>query len=107
MKDISSQECTATEHAEVKCHTGIDLPGPDRSPEYTLLQELLRARQKCGMTQANVAEKMGTKASAVARMELALSGNRRYATPTIATLKRYAQAVGCTLEIHLVAGKRA
>ncbi len=107
MKDIASQECTAVEHAKIMRHIGIDLPLTERSPEHILLQELLLARQKRGMTQASVAEKMGTKASAVARMELALSGNKKYATPTIATLKRYAQAVGCTLEIHLVAGKRS
>lgn len=70
--------------------------------EGVLLQELLQARRKMGLTQVKLAEKMGTKASAVARLELALSGNPRYATPTIATLKKYAQAVECKLEIHLV-----
>jgi len=105
MKDIVLHECTTAEHDEIKRRLSIDLALSERSPEYILLQELLLARQKRGMTQASVAEKMGTKASAVARMELALSGNKKYATPTISTLKRYAQAVGCTLELHLVAGK--
>ena len=68
--------------------------------EFSLLRELLLARQKTGLTQAEVADKMGTKAPAVTRLETALSGNKH--SPTIATLKKYAQAVGCTLEVHLV-----
>jgi ribosome-binding protein aMBF1 (putative translation factor) len=33
-------------------------------PEFTLLRELLQARQKAGLSQADIAEKMGTKAPA-------------------------------------------
>lgn len=68
--------------------------------EFTLLRELMQARQRAGLTQAEVAEKMGTKPPAVTRLETALSDNRH--SPTIATLKKYAQAVGCKLEVHLV-----
>lgn len=68
--------------------------------EFALLRELLAARNKAGMTQAEVAAKMGTKAPAVTRLETSLSGNRH--SPSIATLKKYAQAVGCKLEVHLV-----
>lgn len=71
--------------------------------EFTLLRELLQARQRAGLTQADVAEKMGTKAPAVTRLETALSDNRH--SPSIATLKKYAQAVGCKLEVHLVPAK--
>lgn len=71
--------------------------------EFTLLRELLLARQRAGLTQAQVAEKMGTKPPAVTRLETALSDNRH--SPTIATLKRYAEAVGCKLEVHLVPAK--
>jgi ribosome-binding protein aMBF1 (putative translation factor) len=71
--------------------------------EYVLLRELLQARQRAGLTQAEVAKKMGTKAPAVTRLETALSDNRQ--SPTISTLKKYAQAVGCKLEVHLVLGK--
>jgi ribosome-binding protein aMBF1 (putative translation factor) len=73
--------------------------------EFTLLRELLLARQKAGLTQAEVAEKMGTKPPAVTRLETALSDQRH--SPTIATLKKYAQAVGCKLEVHLVPTKAA
>ncbi len=68
--------------------------------EFNLLRELLLARQKNGLTQADVAAKMGTKAPSITRLETALSGNGH--SPTIATLKKYAQAVGCKLEVHLV-----
>lgn len=71
--------------------------------EFTLLRELLQARQRAGLTQADVAEKMGTKAPAITRLETALSDNRH--SPSIATLKKYAQAVGCKLEVHLVPAK--
>ena len=73
--------------------------------EFTLLRELLLARQQAGLTQAEVAEKMGTKPPAVTRLETALSDQRH--SPTIATLKKYAQAVGCKLEVHLVPNKTA
>jgi transcriptional regulator with XRE-family HTH domain len=43
--------------------------------EFTLLRELLLARQRAGLTQAEVAEKMGTKPPAVTRLETALSDN--------------------------------
>jgi transcriptional regulator with XRE-family HTH domain len=65
--------------------------------------ELLAARRKAGLTQAGVAAKMGTRPPAVTRLETALSANRH--SPTLATLKKYAQAVGCKLEVYLVPSK--
>ena len=69
-------------------------------PEFSLLRELLKARQKAGLSQAEVAERMGTKAPAVTRLESALTSGKH--SPSIATLKKYAQALGCHLEIKLV-----
>lgn len=66
--------------------------------EYTLLEELLHARARAGLTQAEVAERMHTHAPAVARLESA-SGKH---SPSVATLRKYAAAVGCKLEIRLV-----
>ena len=77
----------------------------DLEMEYTLLRELLLARQRAGLTQAEVAQKMGTKPPAVTRLETALSDQKH--SPTLATLKKYAQAVGCKLEVHLVPPKAA
>src|SRR5438874_6101143 len=70
-----------------------------QSEEFGLLDELLNARQRAGLTQAEVAARMGTKTPAVARLE-AGGGSRRH-SPTVATLRKYAQAVGCRLEIRL------
>ena len=69
-------------------------------PEFSLLRELLKARQKAGLSQAEIAERMGTKAPAVTRLESALSSGKH--SPSIATLKKYAQALGCHLEIKLI-----
>jgi len=69
-------------------------------PEFSLLRELLKARQNAGLSQAEVAKRMGTKAPAVTRLESSLSSGKH--SPSIATLKKYAQALGCHLEIKLV-----
>jgi len=70
-----------------------------QAEEFALLEELLRARRQAGLTQAEVAARMGTKTPAVARLE-AGGGSRRH-SPSVATLRKYAQAVGCRLEIRL------
>jgi DNA-binding XRE family transcriptional regulator len=72
--------------------------------EYAALAELLAARQRAGMTQADVAERMGIAQSSVARLE-STAGSRKHA-PSLATLRRYADAVGCELHITLTAKPR-
>lgn len=72
-------------------------------PEFTLLRELLRARQKAGLSQAEIAEKMGTKAPAVTRLESSLTSGKH--SPSISTLKKYAEALGCHLEIKIVTNR--
>ena len=66
--------------------------------EFSLLDEFLKARAAQGLTQAQVAEKIGTTQSAVARME---SGSGKH-SPSLATLTKYADALGCKLELRLV-----
>src|SRR5690348_610652 len=73
--------------------------------EYAALGELLRARKQAGMTQADVAERMGIAQASVARLESS-AGSRKHA-PSIATLRRYADAVGCDLRISLAARTHA
>ncbi len=68
--------------------------------EFSLFDELRKARKRSGMTQAQVAERMGAKTSAVARLE-AGGGSKKH-SPTIATLDRYARAVGHRLKIELI-----
>jgi transcriptional regulator with XRE-family HTH domain len=66
--------------------------------EFSFLDEFLKARAAQGLTQAQVAEKIGTTQSAVARME---SGSGKH-SPSLATLAKYADALGCKLEVRLV-----
>jgi transcriptional regulator with XRE-family HTH domain len=73
------------------------------SDEFSLLDEFLKARTSQGLTQAQVAEKIGTTQSAVARME---SGSGKH-SPSLATLTKYADALGCKLVIRLVRRPRA
>jgi transcriptional regulator with XRE-family HTH domain len=68
--------------------------------EFALFDALFKARTKAGLTQAEVAERMGTKTPAVARLEA--GGGSKQHSPSIATLQKYATAVGCRLEITLV-----
>jgi len=69
--------------------------------EYLLVRELLGARLRAGLTQEDVAVSMGTTKSAVSRLEAV--GKH---SPSVATLKKYARAVGCDVEIHLVPAPR-
>ena len=69
----------------------------EREPAYAVLDACLTARKLAGMTQADVAQAMGTSRPAVARIESA----RPTHAPSVATLQRYAAAVGCRLRIEL------
>ncbi|MBS0277261.1 MAG: helix-turn-helix transcriptional regulator [Proteobacteria bacterium] len=64
-------------------------------PEFALAEALIKARLGAKMTQGQVARKMGTTQSAVARME---SGN---GFPSTTSLVKYARAVGKELKIGL------
>ena len=68
--------------------------------EYQVAGQLLKARSRAGLTQDAVAERMGTTKSAISRLEAA--GKH---TPSLSTLKRYASAVGCELQVRLVPHK--
>jgi transcriptional regulator with XRE-family HTH domain len=73
--------------------------------EFALFDELVKARAKAGLTQAEVAERMGTQVPAISRLE---SGARNPVhSPSIATLQRYAEAVGCRLVVKLAPKKKA
>lgn len=57
-------------------------------PEFSLTRELIAARVRAGLTQEQLAERMGTTQSAIAWLE---SGRRM---PGIRTLERFATAWG-------------
>lgn len=68
--------------------------------EFAILDEILAARHAAGLSQAQVAERMGTQAPAVARLESALATGKH--SPSLNTLRKYAAALGKRVEVHLV-----
>src|SRR5262249_40895082 len=70
--------------------------------EFAFLDEVLKARAESGLTQAEVAERIGTTQSAIARLESAEPKH----SPSIATLQKYAKALGYKVEVKLVKERR-
>lgn len=67
--------------------------------EFALLDILLKARNDAGLTQAQVAKRMGTQAPAVARLERALATGKH--SPSVATLRKYVKACGRRLVLKV------
>jgi len=67
--------------------------------EAGLLDTLLKARREAGLTQADVAQRMGTLAPAVARLERSLATGKH--SPSIATLRKYVKACGKRLVLRV------
>ena len=72
--------------------------------EFSIFDALVEARKKAGLTQEEVARRMGTKPPAIARLES--SGGQKKPSPTLNTLQKYAKALGCRLELRLVPKKK-
>lgn len=68
--------------------------------EYSTLDMLLRARKEAGMTQVALAERMGIAPSSLARIESSIVSRKH--SPSLSTLRKYAQACGkrLTIELH-------
>lgn len=62
-------------------------------PEYAVITAIINARQKHGLTQKKLAEKLGTKQSVISRLE------RGKANPSVAILKKLAEALDSDLQI--------
>lgn len=67
------------------------------APEFAISMELLQARLRAGLSQAELAARMKTSQSAIARLE---SGQT---LPSTKTLLRYAEATGSKIELRLSA----
>ena len=63
---------------------------------------MIKARHEAHKTQEEVAKKMGTSTSVIGRLE---GGSQKH-SPSIITLKRYAKAVGCMLQIKFIRKKK-
>ena len=67
--------------------------------EFALASAMINARSRAGLTQEELAEKMETSQSAIARMESGRS------VPSGSTLKRFAKATGTRLRIRFEPSK--
>lgn len=67
--------------------------------EYATLKVFIEARKSAGLTQEEIAQKMGTTKSAVSRLEASFGSEKH--SPSITTLKKYAAACGRTLTFSL------
>jgi ribosome-binding protein aMBF1 (putative translation factor) len=68
--------------------------------EYSTLHAMRDARLTAGLTQADVAARMGTTVSAISRLESSLRSEKH--SPSFATLRKYAQACGKKLVVQMV-----
>ena len=62
-------------------------------PEYAVISAMIQARIKKGLTQKELASKIGTKQSVISRLESG-TGN-----PSVAFLKKFADALDINLQI--------
>ncbi len=100
MSDLKYQPVTHNHPAflaKARLRPGFVKAYDELALEYALAHEMLSARARAALTQGAVAARMGTTKSAVSRLESA--GKH---APSLATLKRYALAVGCDLQVRLV-----
>ena len=84
-----------TEH--LLSRPGVKVAYDALQDEYTALRAILEMRREAGLTQAQIAERMGTTASAVSRLEASLASEKH--SPSFATLRKYAAACGKKLVI--------
>jgi ribosome-binding protein aMBF1 (putative translation factor) len=65
-------------------------------PIFAVVGEMIEARQAAGLTQTEIATRMGTSQSVVARLE---NGHHM---PTFEMIDRYAAAIGRRLDVRLL-----
>ena len=65
-------------------------------PEMAIIQAMIDAREKSGMTQKELSEKTGITQADISRLE---NGN---ANPSLKTLQRLAEGMGMTLRLEFV-----
>jgi len=82
--------------------TGVKKAYDELAEEFAFFDEVLKARAESGLTQAEVAARMGTTQSAIARLESAEPKH----SPSIATLQKYAKALGCKVEVRFIKDER-
>lgn len=79
----------------IKNH-GLGAAWSEVREEFSIAREIIRSRVTAGLSQKELAEKIGTTQSAIARLE---SGEH---TPSVSTLKRVAVATDTKLHIEFI-----
>ncbi len=63
--------------------------------EFSIIEQVIRKRLEKGLTQKQLAEKIGTKQSAIARLEGGTTN------PSVAFLEKVAKALGSKLQVSI------
>ncbi|MXZ55804.1 MAG: helix-turn-helix transcriptional regulator [Gammaproteobacteria bacterium] len=71
----------------------------DVDAQFTLVESIIGARLSANLTQTEVAERMGTTQSAIARLE------GGWVSPSFATLRRFAEATQTRVQIEFLPKK--
>ncbi|MFH0853088.1 MAG: helix-turn-helix transcriptional regulator [bacterium] len=74
---------------------GIKKAYDELGPEFELVQLVIKKRLEQGLTQAELAKKIGTKQAAISRLESGTSN------PTVSFLQKVAEALGTRLNISI------
>jgi ribosome-binding protein aMBF1 (putative translation factor) len=81
--------------AELLTNPAVRQAYNEQTPEFELARELISARMRAGLTQGDVAARMGTTQSVLARIE---SGR---GTPSLRTVQGFASAVGARAVVRM------
>lgn len=90
-------------HAEDSVVDAVTTYYDSLGSDYNILEQLVKARHQAKLTQADIASSMGTTASAIARLES--GGGKKRHSPSLRTLRMYADALNCDIKMQLVAKK--
>ncbi len=90
----------ATFHKVMLQQPGVQAAYETLEEDYTALHSLLAARRDAGLTQLQIAQRMGTTVSVVSRLEGSLRSEKH--SPSYVTLRKYARACGKRLVVQMV-----
>lgn len=89
-----------TELAQAMHRPGFKAAWGALEEEYAALGAMLHARKQAGLTQEDVAARMGTTKSAVSRLEASFRSENH--SPSFSTMRKYAHACGKRLVVKMV-----